>query len=81
MNIVFNKYIFAYLCIFFSSIKYFHEFQSIFINFYFTDIFVKISNDIFYISVKSKYQYIRNYRYFVSCLGVILEVLSIRKQC
>ena len=62
MNIVFNKCIFFYLCLFYSSTKYFHEFQSIFINFRFTDIFVKISIDI---SVKSKYRYIRNYRYFV----------------
>ena len=81
MNIVFNKYIFAYLWIFYSPIKYFHEFQSIFVNFCFTDIFVKIYNDTFNISVKSKYQYIRNYRYFIPCLGDILEVQSIRKQC
>ena len=48
MNIVFNECIFAYLCIFFySSTKYFHEFQSIFVNFRFTDIFVKISTDIY----------------------------------
>ena len=46
MNIVFNKCIFAYLCLFYSSTKYFHEFQSIFINFRFIDIFVKISTDI-----------------------------------
>ena len=62
MNIIINKCIFAYLCLFYSSTKYFHEFQSIFVNFCITDIFVKISTDIF---VKSKYQYIRNYRYFV----------------
>ena len=47
MNIVLNKYIFAYLCIFYSSTKYFHEFQSIFVNFCITDIFVKISSDVF----------------------------------
>ena len=68
MNIVFNKCIFAYLCLFYSSTKYFHEFQSIFVNFHFTDIFVKISTDISNISVKSKYRYIRNYRYFVPWL-------------
>ena len=65
MNIVFSKCIFAYLCIFYSSTKNFHEFQSIFVNFRFTDIFVKISTNISDISVKSKYRYIRNYRYFV----------------
>ena len=65
MNIFFNKCIFAYLCPFYSSTKYFHEFQSIFVNFRFTDIFVKISTDISDISVKSKYRYIRNYQYFV----------------
>ena len=76
MNIIFNKCIFAYLCFFYSSLKYFHEFQSIFINFCFTDIFVKISTDIYDISVKSKYRYIRNYRYFVSCLKPIIFCLS-----
>ena len=68
MNINFNKCIFSYLCIFYSSTKYFHEFQSIFVNFCITDIFVKISTiffDISDISVKSKYRYIRNYRYFI----------------
>ena len=51
MNIVFNKCIFAYLCFFFYNLtKYFHEFQNIFVNFCFTDIFN--------ISIKSKYQYI-----------------------
>ena len=54
MNIVINKCIFSYLFLFYSSTKYFHEFQSIFVNFCITDIFVK-----------SKYRYIRNYRYFV----------------
>ena len=69
MNIVINKYIFAYLCVFYSLTKYFHEFQSIFVKFRFTDILSKypsIFNDIFYISVKYKYRYIRNYQYFVS---------------
>ena len=47
MNIVFNKFVFAYLCLFYNSIKYFHEFQSIFVNFCFTDIFVEISIDIY----------------------------------
>ena len=70
MTIVFNKCIFAYLCLFYSSTKYFHKFQSIFINFRFTNIFVKIFTDIFDISVKSKYRYIRNYRYFVPWLQV-----------
>ena len=65
MNIVFNKCIFAYLRLFYSSTKYFHEFQSIFINFRFTDILSKYSPIFIDISVKSKYQYIRNYRYFV----------------
>ena len=69
MNIVFNKCIFAYLCLFYSSTKYFHEFKSIFVNFCITDIFVKISTDI---SVKSKYRYIRNYRYFVPGLECTL---------
>ena len=64
MIIVINKYIFAYLCIFYSLTKYFHEFQNIFVNFRFTDIFVKISTDIFDISVKPKYRYIRDYLYF-----------------
>ena len=71
MNIVFNKCIFSYLCLFYNSIMYFHEFQSIFINFRFTDIFIKISTDIFDISVKSKYRYIRNYQYFVPLIQVI----------
>ena len=61
MNIIFNKCIFAYLCIFYNSTKYFYEFQSIFVNFSITDILVKISTDI---SVKSNYRYIRVYRYF-----------------
>ena len=65
MNIVFNKCIFAYLYLFYNSTKYFHEFQSIFINFRFTDVFVKISTDISNISVKSKYRHMCNYRYFV----------------
>ena len=73
MNIVFNKCIFAYLCLLYSSTKYFHEFQSIFVNFCITDIFVKISTDIFDISVKSKCRYIRNYRYFFPWLGITLE--------
>ena len=47
MNIVFNKCIFASLCLFYGLTKNFHEFQSIFVNFCFTDIFVKISIDIF----------------------------------
>ena len=68
MNIVFDKHIFVYLCLFYSLIKYFHEFQSIFVNVRFTDIFVKIFTDI---SVKSKYPYIRNYRYFIPCVWVI----------
>ena len=75
MNIIFNKCIFAYLCIFYSSTKYFHEFQSIFVNFCITDIFVKIPpifSDIFDISVKSKYRYIRNYRYFVPWFYLLL---------
>ena len=46
MNIVFNKYIFIYLCLFYNLIKYFYEFQRNFINFYFINIFIKISNDI-----------------------------------
>ena len=57
MNIDFNKCIFVYLCHFYSSTKYFHEFKSIFVNFCFTDISE--------ISVNSKYGYIRDYRYFV----------------
>ena len=79
MNIVFNKCIFAYLCLFYSSIKYVHEFQSIFVNFRFTDIFVKIFTDI---SIKSKYRYIRKYRYFVSCSvlrGLLWEVIKLGK--
>ena len=67
MNMVFNKYIFAYLCLFYSLTKYFHEFQSIFVNFYFTNISIKIFIDIFDKFIKSKYQYIHNYRYFVVC--------------
>ena len=51
MNIVFNKCIFAYVCIFYNSTKYFHEFQTIFINFRFTDIFIKISTDIVFLDV------------------------------
>ena len=69
MNIVFNKCIFAYLCIVYSSIKYFHEFQSIFVNFVlpiFLPKYPPIFFDISDIFVKFKYRYIRNYRYFVS---------------
>ena len=65
MNIVFNKCLFAYLCLFYSSTKYFHEFQSIFVNFCFTNIFD--------ISVKSKYRYIRNYQYFVPCSNCLCD--------
>ena len=64
MNIVFNKCIFAYLCLFYNLIKYFHEFQNIFVNFLFIDIFIKIFTDISDRSLKSKYRYIRDYQYF-----------------
>ena len=57
MNIVFNKCIFAYLCLFYSSTKYLYEFQNVFVNFRFIDIFVKIATDFFDIFVK--YRYIR----------------------
>ena len=56
MNIVFNKCIFVYLCHFYILLKYFREFQSIFVDFRFTDI-----------SVKSKYRYVCVYRYFDPC--------------
>ena len=56
---------------FYSLTKYFHEFQSIFVNFCFTDIFVKISTDISDISVKSKYRYICDYQYFDPCIILV----------
>ena len=70
MNIIFNKCIFAYLCLFYSSIKYLHEVQSFFFLLIFAlPIFLSkyppIFTDISDISVKSKYRYIRNYRYFI----------------
>ena len=46
MNIVFNKCIFTYLCLFDSLKKYFYEFQSVFVNFCFIDIIIKIFTDI-----------------------------------
>ena len=77
MNIVFNKCIFAYLCLFYSSTKYFHEFPSIVVNFCFTNIVVKISTDI---SIKSRYRYIRNYRYFVPCICDGLSSVKINSE-
>ena len=67
MNIIFNKCIFDYLCIFYSSTKYFHEFQSIFVNFRFTDIFVKMSTDIY-----RYFRYIRKSKYHISVITDIL---------
>ena len=69
MNIVFNKYIFSYLRLFYSSTKYFHEFQSIFVNFCFTNIFVKISTDISDISVITDIFFfaLTSYSLHVSC--------------
>ena len=46
MNIVFNKCIFIYLCFIYTFLKYLYEFQSIFINFRYTDILLKIFTDI-----------------------------------
>ena len=73
MNVIFNKCIFAYLCIFFFIVQ-----QSISMNLkvfllilalpIFLSKYPPIFTDIFYISVKSKYRYIRNYRYFIPWL-------------
>ena len=60
MNIIFNKYIFAYLCVFYSSISIFMNFKvfllifalPIFLSKY-SPIFIDISN----ISIKFKYRY------------------------
>ena len=65
MNIVFNKCIFAYLCIFFivqqSISMNFKTFLLIFALQIFLSKYPPIFIDIFNISVKFKYQYIRNY--------------------
>ena len=68
MNIVFNKCIFAYLCIFIvkQSISInFKVFLLIFVLSIFLSKYPSIFIDIFDISIKSKYRYICNYRYFV----------------
>ena len=72
MNIVFNKSIFAYLCLFFivqqSISMNFKVFLLIFALSIILSKYPSIFFDISDISVKSKYQYILNYRYFVPCL-------------
>ena len=68
MNIVFNKFIFAYLCFFIvqkSISMNFKVFLLIFALLIFLSKYPLIFIDISDISVKSKYRYIRNYRYFV----------------
>ena len=60
MNIIFNKYIFAYLCLFYSSISIFMNFK-VFLLIFALPIFLSkypsIFIDIFYISIKFKYRY------------------------
>ena len=72
MNIVFNKCIFAYLCFFFivqqSIFMNFKVFLLIFALLIFLLKYSSIFTNIFDISIKSKYRYIRNYRYFVPWL-------------
>ena len=67
MNIVFNKCIFAYLCIFIvqqSISMNFRGFLLIFALPIFLSKYPPIFSNISDISVKSKYRYIRNYQYF-----------------
>ena len=66
MNIIFNKYIFAYLCFFIIQLSISMNFK-VFLLIFVLPIFLSKYPPIFTdISVKSKYRYIRNYRYFVS---------------
>ena len=66
MNIVFNKCIFAYLCIFFIVQQSISMNFKVFLLIFALPIFLSKYPPIFSdISIKSKYRYIRNYRYFV----------------
>ena len=73
MNIIFNKCIFSYLCIFYNLTKFLYEFQ-VFLLIFPLPIFLSKYPSIFFyifdISVKFKYRYIRNYQYFVPWLYV-----------
>ena len=69
MNIIFNKCIFSYLCLFFIVQQSISMNLKVFLLIFALPIFLTkyptIFSDISDISVKSKYRYIRNYRYFV----------------
>ena len=68
-NNIFNKCIFAYLCIFFIVQQSISMNFKVFLLIFALPIFLSTYHAIFSdISVKSKYRYIRNYRYFVHCL-------------
>ena len=73
MNIIFNKCMFSYLCIFIVQQSISMNFKVFLLNFalpIFLSKYPPIFSDIYDISVKSKYRYIRNYRYFVPWCGV-----------
>ena len=73
MNIVFNKCIFAYLCLFFIVQQSISMNFKVFLLIFALPIFLSKYPPIFFdISVKSKYRYIRNYQNFVPGLECTL---------